>query len=239
MEDDHPIIGLIEGRALPDGRTNWTITSKLPLHDADGEVIGLYGVTREINEIRQTEAALQHLATHDSLTDLPNRFLLTDRMNQLLVRSSRRPVSFAILFMDIDRFKVVNDTFGHETGDQLLRVVADRLRLAVRTSDTVARLGGDEFVVLIETPAAEAAAERVARKIEAAFVLPFTLARQRIKVGISIGISLHPQSGDSADALMHAADRAMYMAKREGGNRHRTCLPEEPCSNADFVEASA
>ncbi|HEX7611195.1 MAG TPA: GGDEF domain-containing protein, partial [Candidatus Limnocylindrales bacterium] len=109
------------------------------------------GITREINEIRQTEVALQHLATHDTLTDLPNRFLMVDRLHQLLTRAKRSGTAFAVLFMDIDRFKEVNDTYGHEFGDLLLRAVAQRLRKSVRQSDTVARIGGDEFVIVLDT----------------------------------------------------------------------------------------
>ena len=109
MDMDRPIIGVIESRQMEDGRTNWTLTTKLPLHDESGAVIGLVGITREINEIRQTEVALQHLATHDTLTDLPNRFLMVDRIDQLLARSKRSATDFAVLFMDIDRFKEVNE----------------------------------------------------------------------------------------------------------------------------------
>jgi diguanylate cyclase (GGDEF)-like protein/PAS domain S-box-containing protein len=224
MEDDRPIVGVIEGRCLPDGKTNWTITSKQPLHDENGAVIGLVGITREINEIRQTEVALQHLATHDSLTGLPNRFLLTDRMNQLLARAGRQKTSFAVLFMDIDNFKGINDAYGHETGDQMLREVADRLQSCVRASDTVARLGGDEFVILLEASSAPQAAEAVALKIKQSLKRSFIIGGNRMKVGMSIGISFHPENEGDAALLLRLADRAMYLAKRSGGNCHCSSL---------------
>jgi len=238
MEDDRPIVGVIEGRCLPDGKTNWTITSKQPLHDENGAVIGLVGITREINEIRQTEVALQYLATHDSLTHLPNRFLLTDRMDQLLARSGRQKTSFAVLFMDIDSFKGVNDAYGHETGDQVLREVADRLASCVRASDTVARLGGDEFVILLEASSAPQAAEAVALKIKQALARPL-LGDQRLKLSMSIGISFYPNSDGGAAALLRLADRAMYLAKREGGDRYYSCLPGLSYSVTAGVESAS
>jgi len=228
MDMDRPIIGLIESRQLEDGRMNWTLTTKLPLHDESGAVIGLVGITREINEIRQTEVALQHLATHDTLTDLPNRFLLVDRLGQLLARARRSGTVFAVLFMDIDRFKEVNDTLGHEVGDLLLRAVAQRLTKSVRQSDTVARIGGDEFVIMLETVHDSRGADAVADTVRRALAKSFTIQKQALQVSVSIGISFYPENGEDADTLLRAADYAMYLAKREGGNRHLTCLPGMP-----------
>jgi diguanylate cyclase (GGDEF)-like protein/PAS domain S-box-containing protein len=228
MDTDRPIIGVIESRPLGNGRTNWTLTTKLPLHDESGEVIGLVGITREINEMRQTEAALQHLATHDSLTNLPNRFLLVDRLGQLLARARRSGTDFAVLFMDIDRFKEVNDAHGHEFGDLLLRAVANRLTKSVRQVDTVARIGGDEFVIILETVHQVEEADAIALKVLHALSRPFALQTHRVNAAVSIGISFYPQNGGDADTLLRAADYAMYLAKRAGGNRHMTCLPGLP-----------
>jgi len=228
METDRPIIGEIESRQLANGRANWTLTTKLPLHDEAGKVIGLVGVTREINEMRQTEVALQHLATHDALTDLPNRFLLVDRLNQLLSRAHRSNTAFAVLFMDIDRFKDVNDSRGHEVGDLLLRAVAQRLATSVRASDTVARMGGDEFVILLETVRASDEADTVALKVAETVAKPFTIEGQVVSTSVSIGVSFYPENGDDAETLLRSADYAMYLAKREGGNRHRTSAPGMP-----------
>lgn len=230
METGRPVIGLVERRLLDNGRMNWTLTTKLPLHDEAGNVVGLVGITREINEIRQAEVVLQHLATHDALTDLPNRFLMMDRLGQLLARAKRSGTAFAVLFMDIDRFKDVNDSHGHEFGDLLLRAVAQRLTKSVRQSDTVARIGGDEFVIILETVHQGADADTVALKVLHAIARPFTLDRHRVKATVSIGVSFYPENGEDADTLVRAADYAMYLAKKEGGNRHVTCLPGMPRS---------
>jgi diguanylate cyclase (GGDEF)-like protein/PAS domain S-box-containing protein len=235
METDRPIIGEIECRQLGSGRTNWTLTTKLPLHDEAGTVIGLVGVTREINEMRQTEVALQHLATHDALTDLPNRFLLVDRLNQLVSRAHRSSTSFAVLFMDIDRFKDVNDSHGHEFGDVLLRAVAHRIAKSVRASDTVARMGGDEFVILLESAHKIEEADTVALKVQHLLAKPFSLVGHRVTTAVSIGVSFYPGNGVDADTLLRAADYAMYLAKREGGNRHRICPPGMP-KNGEVLE---
>jgi diguanylate cyclase (GGDEF)-like protein/PAS domain S-box-containing protein len=216
METNRPIIGEVESRQLGNGRANWTLTTKLPLHDESGDVIGLVGITREINEMRQIEVALQHLATHDALTELPNRFLLVDRLNQLLSRADRSGSYFAVLFMDLDRFKEVNDSHGHEVGDLLLRAVAQRLAESVRQSDTVARIGGDEFVILLETVHKVEEADAVAVKVQQAFTRPFSLDRHHIESTVSIGVSFYPENGSDADSLLRAADYAMYLAKREG-----------------------
>jgi diguanylate cyclase (GGDEF)-like protein/PAS domain S-box-containing protein len=225
MDMDRPIIGMIGSRHMEDGRTNWTLTTKLPLHDESGVVIGLVGITREINEIRQTEVALQHLATHDTLTDLPNRFLMVDRIDQLLARAKRSATDFAVLFMDIDRFKEVNDTYGHEFGDLLLCAVARRLTKSVRQGDTVARIGGDEFVIILDTVRRIGEAGTVAHNIRRALARPITIGEHEMTVTVSIGISFFPENGGDADTLLRAADYAMYLAKREGGDRHLTCLP--------------
>jgi diguanylate cyclase (GGDEF)-like protein/PAS domain S-box-containing protein len=228
METDRPIIGLIESRQLENGETNWTLATKLPLHDESGAVIGLVGITREINEIRQTEVALQHLATHDTLTDLPNRFLMVDRIDQLLARAKRSGTTFAVLFMDIDRFKEVNDTHGHEFGDLLLRAVAQRLTKSVRQSDTVARIGGDEFVIILETVRRIGEAGTVANNVRRALARPISIHEHEMNVTVSIGVSFYPENGEDADTLLRAADYAMYLAKGEGGNSHLTCLPGLP-----------
>jgi diguanylate cyclase (GGDEF)-like protein/PAS domain S-box-containing protein len=225
METNRPIIGLIESRQLDNGRTNWTLASKLPLCDESGTVIGLMGITREINEIRETEVVLQHLATHDPLTDLPNRFLMLDRLNQLLARANRSGTAFAVLYMDIDHFKDVNDSYGHEFGDLLLRAVAKRLAKSLRQSDTVARIGGDEFVIILETAHEIRDVETLARRAQRALAKSFTVQGHRMKATVSIGISFYPENGSDADTLLRAADYAMYLAKREGGNRHIACPP--------------
>ena len=214
MDTDEPMIGLVENRRLQDGRLNWTLTSKLPIHDDSGKVIGLLGITREINELKQNEINLQYLATHDPLTDLPNRYLMNDRLGQILASARRSGSCFAILYMDLDGFKAVNDTYGHEVGDKLLRQVAQRLRRAVRPTDTVARPGGDEFVVILATLARIEDVKIVAHKVEDCFGRPFEIQDLHIQVKPSIGISLYPEHGEDQETLLKAADYAMYLSKK-------------------------
>jgi diguanylate cyclase (GGDEF)-like protein/PAS domain S-box-containing protein len=223
METDRPLVGTIESVLLPNGRHAWALTTKMPMHDKDGNVVGVTGITREINEIRQVEMALQHLATHDSLTDLPNRYLMLDRLNQLLARARGSGVPFAILYMDIDGFKAINDEHGHEFGDVLLKTVAQRLAKNVRHGDTVARMGGDEFVVVLDMVAQAREADVVAQHVRAALAKAITVQRRRVHVTVSIGVAFFPDNGGDVDTLLKSADYAMYLAKRDGGNRYVVC----------------
>lgn len=215
MDTDEPIIGLTESRQLESGQVNWTLTTKTPLHDAAGDVVGLLGITREINELKRAELALEDLATHDSLTGLPNRYLMFDRLNQLLVRAERYKSSFAVLYIDLDGFKRVNDSRGHDVGDLVLRAVATRLRENVRAADTVARIGGDEFVILVDALRAGPDATMLAEKMQGVLGKPLPLPGGAAKVSVSIGISRYPEDGHTADVLLKAADVAMYRAKEE------------------------
>ena len=225
MESDEPIIGLVESRRVGVSETNWTLTTKVPLHDRAGVIVGLLGITREINELKRTELDLQHLATHDALTGLPNRYLMTDRLSQTIAHSRRTGASFAVLFLDIDDFKAVNDTRGHEFGDLVLRAVSRALVEIVRSSDTVARIGGDEFVIVLETLSQANDVALVAETIRRSVGKLFTLKHDRVKVTLSIGISVHPDDGADAEVLLRAADYAMYLAKGQGKDRWLKCPP--------------
>lgn len=130
IETGVPIVGLIESRDLPNGEINWTSTSKLPLCNRDGNIIGLVGITHEINDLKQAEFNLQYLATHDILTRLPNRYLLFDRLEQSISRAVRQKTMFAVLYIDLDGFKKVNDRCGHDIGDQVLKLGAERMEPA-------------------------------------------------------------------------------------------------------------
>ena len=218
METDVPLNGLIESRQLPDGAFNWTLTSKLPLHDESGRVIGLLGITREINELKQAEMNLQYLATHDSLTGLPNRFLMSDRLSQLVYRAKREMRSFAVLFVDVDNFKAVNDARGHAAGDELLRSLAERMRLTVRASDTIARIGGDEFVIIVDGVNSREATE-IGRKLLKAGSASLHAGAGQVRVTLSVGIAMYPEHGGDGATLITAADHAMYLAKQAGKNR--------------------
>ncbi|MES2260863.1 MAG: EAL domain-containing protein [Pseudomonadota bacterium] len=175
----------------------------------------------EIVERRQAEARVHHMAYHDSLTGLPNRALLSDRLDRAMLAAQRSERRLAVLFIDLDRFKTINDSLGHMTGDQLLKEVASRLCRAVRASDTVARLGGDEFVVLVPGIRAVEEASRVAEKIIEALSEPFPLEGRMLHITPSIGICIYPDDGADVDTLMRHADAAMYHAKGAGRNNYQ------------------
>jgi diguanylate cyclase (GGDEF)-like protein/PAS domain S-box-containing protein len=170
-------------------------------------------------ERKQTETWLRHIARHDVLTDLPNRGLFNDRLLAALARTHLVEDRLALLYIDLDRFKLVNDTFGHAIGDLLLREVGHRIRHCVRESDTIGRIGGDEFVVLLNTIKLPEHASMVAEKIRASLGLPFELAGHRVHISASLGIAVYPEHGNEKKLLTRHADSAMYRAKKMGGNR--------------------
>jgi diguanylate cyclase (GGDEF)-like protein/PAS domain S-box-containing protein len=190
----------------------------LPHIGAQGKVLGCFEVTTDITEHKLAEERIQRVAHHDSLTGLPNRLLFVDRLDQTLSLAKRSARSFALLYLDLDNFKPVNDNLGHAAGDELLQAVAARIRRQVRESDTVARVGGDEFSVILPDIAAREEAETVVRKITAALAAPFRLGsdKQSVDIGTSIGIAVYPADGETPDVLVKAADAAMYSAKQVG-----------------------
>ena len=185
----------------------------------DPDVAGMVATARDIAQRKTFEAELVQQAFHDSLTQLPNRALLTDRLEQAYVRSGRRQSSVGVLFVDLDNFKLINDSLGHQAGDTLLIEVAKRLQSCVRDEDTVARLGGDEFVILLEL-ATELTAVQAAERIEQKFTRPFKIEGREFVVSVSIGIALGDASQGRSDVLLRNADVAMYRAKSEGRARH-------------------
>jgi len=186
-----------------------------------GQPTRYVSVFHDITELRRNDDRIKHLAFHDALTDLPNRALLMNRLEQQLAKARRDGRHLAILFLDLDRFKAVNDTLGHEIGDELLKHVAHRLLGQVRPADTVARLGGDEFVVLLDAPSGPEEVALIAGRILAAVNEPMTLHGKHAQVGTSIGIALFPGDGLSPEELIRNADLAMFIAKEEGKNGYR------------------
>ncbi len=194
--------------------------------NARGEVIGTVGCARDITERKASEAFVQHLAHHDVLTDLPNRMLLTDRLRQALAHVRREREKLAVLFVDLDQLKPVNDSLGHDIGDLLLKEVASRLQSVVtRESDTVSRLGGDEFVILLQRLNLDSDAAAVAEKILATLRQPFSIAGHFISISASIGIAICPQHGDDVHQLLRNADAAMYVAKHAGRDAYQVFEP--------------
>ena len=190
-----------------------------PLFGRYGDSIGAVSVFRDVTASRQQTARLIYEAQHDSLTGLPNRNLLKDRLSRAIARAERMQLQFAVLFIDLDRFKEINDELGHAAGDALLKQVAARLNACVRGDDTVARLGGDEFVIIVERLADADAATVVADKILQYLAEPFALAERDASVSASIGISLFPDHATDAETLLRNADKATYRAKERGRNQ--------------------
>ncbi len=179
-------------------------------------------------ERKRLQTRLQHIALYDPLTELPNRPLLHDRIGTALARARREQGLLAVLYLDLDGFKQINDTLGHGGGDQVLQVAAQRITRCLRSSDTVARIGGDEFVVLLERIALAGHAERVAEKVRAALIEPFEVQGRTMQIRASIGIAIFPQHGATQKELLLHADEAMYCAKKAGGNRMHLKLASAP-----------
>lgn len=184
-------------------------------------------------ERKQTQTWLQYLARHDPLTGLPNRELFNDRLQTALTRARREQTLLSLLYIDLDKFKQVNDAFGHAAGDLLLREVGERLQQCVRESDTVGRIGGDEFVVLLPSIEQLEDASLVAEKIRVALNVPFELDGQPVTISSSIGIAVHPKQSDEKQPLIQQADRAMYGAKERGGNQSMLANPARATQDDD------
>jgi len=201
-----------------DGGYHWLTDHGKPFFDQHGAFAGFIGSCYDIQQIKNAEERMEFLANHDSLTRLPNRVLLHDRIDHALATARRDGRQVAVLFIDLDRFKAVNDSLGHATGDQVLRAFADRIRNCVRDADTVSRLGGDEFIVVIPELREVADAVPVAQKILDAMADDFIIEDYKIRITPSIGISASPHDGQDAETLIKNADTAMYNAKQSGRN---------------------
>ena len=203
-----------------DGHWKWIqVRGMVATRDASGAPLRLIGTYLDISARKAAEETIKHQAHFDPLTQLPNRRLFLDRLEQEIVKSRRADMPLALLLIDLDEFKEVNDTLGHDVGDTLLQEAAHRIRSCVRDTDTVARLGGDEFTVLLSGLSDRTHIEDIAQKIIGRLADPFQLGNELVYVSASIGITLHPGDADNIDTLMKHADQAMYAAKRQGRNR--------------------
>ncbi|WP_051379029.1 GGDEF domain-containing protein [Derxia gummosa] len=208
----------------PDGETRFVDVVYVPHRDTDGAVVGLYGLSTDSTAVRRAEQALCRLARHDSLTGLPNRLALGELLPAAIDRGAGNRRGIALLFLDIDRFKQINDTLGHAAGDEVLREFGRRLRACVRAGDTVARLAGDEFVVALEGLGSAEGAERVAQAIVLAMREPMRVDGNELVVGTSIGIAL-AAGAITPEVLLADADRALYEVKRAGRGSWRVAEP--------------
>ena len=215
-----PIVEKEEKETWPDGHETWVLTTKVPLTDHAGKTVGTMGIAHNITDRKQAELRLQHMALHDTLTGLPNRTLLEDRLHQAIAQAVRDHLHVAVFMLDLDRFRNVNDSLGHATGDRFLELISKRLKKSIRESDTVARVGGDEFAIIIPNLPTNDDAERIAEKLQAALSEPFRVEGHLTQITAGIGVALFPEDGERTDVLLRSADAAMYEAKRRGCARH-------------------
>jgi diguanylate cyclase (GGDEF)-like protein/PAS domain S-box-containing protein len=211
-------LGYEEIQDRPDGRRVWLRTSKLPLWDREGKVIGLLGTYEDITQRKVAEERVQYLAYYDVLTGLPNRILLRDRLSNALATARRQKHKVALLFLDLDRFKIINDSLGHSVGNLLLQAVAERLRRCAREQDTVTRLGGDEFLIVLTAVKDGADAAVAAERFMDAMTAGFVIQGHSLSISCSLGISVFPEHGADSETLIKNADAAMYKAKDGGRN---------------------
>ncbi len=199
-----------------DGRIGWIESMCVPIFDENEQMVGALGINRDITDRKQESEHLHYLAHYDQLTEIPNRYLLIDRIGHLISQSERNKSSFALLYIDLDKFKAINDTKGHAFGDQVLKEVALRLKETIRKSDTVARIGGDEFVLLLESTSSKKKISAIADNLIKILNNTFDINGEEFEISCSIGVAIYPEQGNSTDALLAAADTAMYKAKRKG-----------------------
>ncbi len=196
------------------------------LENEDGEIVGTLNSGRDITEQNELEKQLTRIATHDHLTDLPNRLLFSDRLEIALAQAQRNSEQVAVMLMDLDQFKEINDTLGHSVGDQLLQEVAIRIKGLLRKSDTIARMGGDEFGIVLPAISKREDAGKVAAKILERLNQPFLTDEHHLTIAISIGIAIYPDDGDNGEDLMKMADIAMYRAKRNRSDSYQYFLED-------------
>lgn len=204
------------------GEVFWAEVSVAPVRDSFDNVKHYVCILNDVTQRREMEQQLIQQATHDSLTELPNRVLLIDRVDQAILQAKKKGSMLGFLFLDLDHFKMTNDTLGHSIGDRLLQAVSNRLLIATDDFDTVCRLGGDEFVILLQDVASELQAQQKAEEILESIAKPFQIDQHNLEVTGSIGISYFPKDGDDYESLMKSADLSMYHAKDSGRNTYRT-----------------
>jgi diguanylate cyclase (GGDEF)-like protein/PAS domain S-box-containing protein len=236
MEQGSTKLNFDETQSRPDGSLRWRRTNKLPLRDREGKVIGVIGTYEDITERKVAEERVQYLAYYDDLTGLPNRTLLQDRLTKALASARRRKDKVALLFLDLDRFKDINDSLGHSVGDLVLKEVAERLKKWAREQDTVARVGGDEFVIVLTAAKDGADAGVAAGRLMHAMSAEFVVQGRSFSISCSLGISVFPEHGADSETLIKNADAAMYCAKENVGQNFRFFTDD---MNAQAVERLA
>ena len=242
IETDTAQYHIIEPLLQADGQKAWLDTNKIPLHDAQGNVVGVLGSYENITERQLAQEKIRYQAMHDLLTGLPNRTQFNDRLSLSLAVARHRQNMLAVMFLDLDRFKTINDTLGHAVGDRLLQEVASRLKSCLREKDTVARWGGDEFTLLVPHISCAEDAAQIAQRILAALKPALHLEEQSqacrttsLHISTSIGIALYPQNGSDAETLLRNADAALYRAKQQGRNNYQFYTEEMNSQACDLL----
>lgn len=216
-----------------DGTTVWVLENVTLFEELDGQTPLLQGTAIDITETRQDKEQVRHMAVHDSLTGLPNRLLFNDRLTIALNHAKRGRWKLAVFFLDLDRLKTINESFGRPVGDQLLQRVAERIRAGIRAGDTVARFGGGEFGIVVQRISSEEDAARVAQKVLDAIRLPFSVDQKEVFITASIGVSLYPMDGEEAETLTRNAEAAVYRSKEHGRDNYQLYSPD---MNARAIE---
>ena len=222
---ENPVVTYERRVILHDGQIRWQQWTDRAIFDEQGHLFEFQSVGHDITEQVRVEEQLVYMATHDALTGLPNRRLFNDRLTLELAHAQRNQQKLAVMLLDLDHFKDVNDTFGHSVGDRLLQVVGHRLQSLLRRSDTVARMGEDAFMLVLPGIVREENATRVAAKILEAFREPLMCDGYEIAITTSIGVAVYPDDGEDVDALMKNADIAMYRAKEQGRDNYQCYTP--------------
>ena len=203
----------------------WVRDRAFPIRNDSGEIVRVAGIAEDITERKKTEAALAHQAQHDHLTGLPNRLLLSDRLEASIERAAKTGLMAAVIYIDLDGFKLVNDTLGHEAGDALLQQATERLQRCIRELDTLARMGGDEFMVVVNQISDDQTALTIAERFRTVLQKPFEVAGNELHISASLGVAMYPRDGEDVSTLRRNADAAMYGAKRSGKDRVQLFSP--------------
>lgn len=219
-------VSRVEGKLRSSYGTQVVVEGSFSCTFKNGQPVSMWGICRDITARKEAQEQLQHMAHHDMLTDLPNRLTFTDRLTQAKALAKRQKQFLALLFLDLDRFKMINDTLGHAVGDMMLQEIANRLQSCVREVDTVSRFGGDEFVVMLVNPKTTDDIERIATQILKKLAQPMIIAGNELFITSSIGVSIFPSDESDTDELIKKADVAMYQAKAHGRNNCQFYCPE-------------
>lgn len=198
-----------------DGHIGWLESMCVPIFDDNSQMIGTLGINRDITARVEETKRLQERAHYDELTQLPNRYLLLDRLNHFIERSERNKSTFTLLYIDLDRFKIINDNKGHAFGDKVLKEIASRLLQSIPDSDTVARIGGDEFIVILENTSKKDDILKMVKTIIKDVSNPYSIDGEEVQISCSVGIATYPENGNTIDDLLLYSDKGMYKAKEK------------------------